>query len=548
MNMKIFFAEICVMISKAIDSVVKRFPYIDKFKKNECLPKDDPEKSLRNSEISKAIKNSFYEHKKFFKNDFKMNYISCLGNEFKFRGALKYRWIPLLIAGNAYKKISSNKKYSGDKKFFALTYESNWRDDDKRLSREIMDGFIDPLVIFPLEDISSSVVKKLDLPPNSENVAVVDLSCFHGVNGYNGKFIHPVYGVFYKEQASKGGDWLIHSISVIQKDKKHLNFSATSSSKIHWDYAKIALLTAISRHQQQLLHIYYCHVVEEVIALHFTHSLSKNHPAYRLLHYFLRFIHHNALIGRIAVFDEEKSLTASFTALSPNTILDMCHKNFKDDFRQYSLLAHPGRKLNLKYHQYGDKVYSIISTAVRQILDIYYTSKEDFISDSEVRNLFMSMKKGFGDIEGTRISSYSEIPEYDALIEIISNFIYDTVVMHQIGHVGQEIIASNPFLAPASLYRDVPESMDEIDENFLNSLFPNEGNAIQQVFWTNLTCHNYTSLHTSYCNAFSNKASKAIYAKMLEDIRALSKKDEFIASITKQYPFMNTALLSPQTF
>jgi len=199
-------------------------------------------------------------------------------------------------------------------------------------------------------------------------------------------------GIFKK---TKGKYEMINILFRDSKKKANDPFVICSpSDQSHvWTYAKRCLLSAISRHQQQLIHVYCTHVLTESFLLKVDQNISINHPIKRILYYFTKHIYHDSMLGRIAVFSEQsKSTTYDFTPFTPEQMINTLSRNyFQFNYEKFSFMKF-NRELDLTFHKYGQVVYDHIYNYLHQVLSEYHIDSKSITEDKEWQNLAKSLK------------------------------------------------------------------------------------------------------------------------------------------------------------
>ncbi|KAG8011325.1 Hydroperoxide isomerase ALOXE3 [Nibea albiflora] len=293
-------------------------------------------------------------------------------------------------------------------------------------------------MVKPFLEEGSSLQKEME----KGNIFLYDQKKMDGMQGrlYNGEHLHVTAGLclFYMNPKNK---LMPIAIQLHQKPSEENPIFLPSTTETDWLLAKMFIKNADAMDHESVHHLMNTHFVAEVYALATLRYFPAIHPLYKLLFPHFRDTLYINTVGRIALMDGEDA-AFRISTLGNDGMIELMRRSFSE--MTYSSLCLPenitARGLdsvpNFYYRDDGLKLWNIINSFVRAVVEHYYPSDSEVCRDTELQEWISEIfTHGFlGNKDAGFPAAFSTVEE---VIKFITMVIFTVTAQHAAVNSGQ---------------------------------------------------------------------------------------------------------------
>ncbi|XP_068433627.1 hydroperoxide isomerase ALOXE3-like [Clinocottus analis] len=340
------------------------------------------------------------------------------------------------------------------------------------------------------------------------------------------------------------------AIQLLQQPSEQNPIFLPSDSETDWLLAKMFIKSADTMDHEAVQHLMKTHFLSDVYALATLRSFSVIHPLYKLLIPHFHTTLHINIGGRIRIFGPNGGL--SETSLGFDGLTEFMRRDLSET--TYSSLCLPenitARGLesipNFYYRDDGLKLWNIINSFVKAVVEYYYPSDSEVCKDTELQNWISEIfTHGF---LGNKASGFpAGFHTVQEVIKFITMVIFTVTGQHSAVNNGQFDYCSWPPNGPILLRKPPPTTKGQSSMETILETLPNVGEAINFVVLVCLLSENYSDMVP--IGAYPNERfhEPAIKQMMKEFQAELSYLSETIATRNLQleipYSYLDPPLI-----
>ncbi|KAJ7376326.1 Arachidonate 5-lipoxygenase [Desmophyllum pertusum] len=309
------------------------------------------------------------------------------------------------------------------------------------------------------------------------HVYIVDYKELEGINitGESTYTAHPM-GLFYVKAS---GDLVPIAIQLLQQPSNTNPIWTPSDSKYDWLLAKMWLRYADSQIQQGSTHLLRTHLVMEAFAVATWRQLPSLHPVFQMLFPHLRTVMAINNFIRNDAADNDGSMQ----------LLNRLYKTFK-----FGMLSLPGmlkergvddpEKLpKFHYRDDGLRLWTAVTTFIKEVIAIYYKSNDDVVKDNELQAWVNDIHdNGFPARDGDLDHEFPKsLQTRDQLIHMITCVVFTCSCQHAAVNFGLMDVAGFVPNTPSLMRQPPPTKKNEATLKSIMATLPNKSQAGHQI-------------------------------------------------------------------
>ncbi|KAL7387778.1 hypothetical protein ABVT39_000827 [Epinephelus coioides] len=460
---------------------------------------------------------------------------TIIGLELKLKGLLgsKEKW----------ERIEDMKEIFWFKKTTMSEYVSeHWKEDDFYGS-QFLNG-VNPNVIkrcselppnFPVteEMVKPFLAEGTSLQKEMEkgNIFLYDQKRMDGITPrtYNGEPLHVTAGLclLYMNPENK---LMPIAIQLHQQPSEQNPIFLPSDPETDWLLAKMFIKNADSMDHQAVQHLMNTHLLAEVFTVAALRNFSVIHPLYKLLFPHFRYTLHINIGARTTLLGPAGVL--HLTTLGNDGLLELMRRAHSET--TYSSLCLPeniaARGLesipNFYYRDDGLKLWNIINSFVKALVEYYYPSDSEVLKDTELQDWISEIfTHGFF---GNKASGFpAECQTVVEVIKFITMVIFTVTAQHAAVNNGQYDYYSWAPNASLLLHKPPPTTKGQSSMKTILETLPNVGETVSFVAMGWMLTNKYTDVVPlgSYPEErFDEPAPRQMMKKFQAELSRLSKE------------------------
>ncbi|XP_068433013.1 hydroperoxide isomerase ALOXE3-like [Clinocottus analis] len=481
----------------------------------------------------------------------------------KMKTGLELKIKGLLGSAEKWESIEDMEKIFWSKKTTMSEYVTeHWKDDDF-YGFQFLNG-LNPMVIKrcsalpPNFAVTEEMVKpflkegsSLQEEMKKGNIFLYDQKKMDGIppRDNNGEPLHVTAGLclLYSNPKNK---LMPIAIQLHQQPSEQNPIFLPSDSETDWLLAKMFIKNADTMDHEAVQHLMKTHFLAEVYAVAALRSFSVIHPLYKLL-----FPHFQSTLfintgGRVSLFGPDGAL--SISSLGYDGLTELMRRHLSET--TYSSLCLPenitARGLesipNFYYRDDGLKLWNIINSFVKAVVEYYYPSDSEVCKDTELQNWISEIfTHGF---LGNKASGFSAgFHTVQEVIKFITMVIFTVTCQHSAVNNGQFDYFFWTPNGPLLLRKPPPTTKGQSSMETILETLPNVGETVKFAAMARLLSENYSDMVP--IGAYPNERfhEPAIKQMMKEFQAELSYLSETIATRNLQleipYSYLDPPLI-----
>ncbi|XP_022800953.1 allene oxide synthase-lipoxygenase protein-like [Stylophora pistillata] len=319
--------------------------------------------------------------------------------------------------------------------------------------------------------------KTLEEEMKAGHVYIVDYKVLEGIPTREGTYLAQPLGLFY---VNTSGDLVPIAIQFLQQPSDTNPIWTPSDSQYDWLLAKMWLRHADTLVQQVNTHLLETHLVMEPFAVAVWRQLPSIHPVFQLLFPHLR-----------SVMAINNFLRTGFVAENKRAqeILKKGFKAFK--FGMLSLpdtlkergVDDPEKLPKFYFRDDALRLWSAITTFVKEVIILYYTSDDDVSKDSELQAWIKDAHdNGFQEGEGGDDHGCpNSLETREQLIHVLTCLVFTCSCQHAAVNFGLLDVAGFVPISPSVMRQPPPTKKNETTLKSIMDALPSKSEAAQQV-------------------------------------------------------------------
>uniref|UniRef100_A0A672HFP0 Si:dkey-17e16.9 n=1 Tax=Salarias fasciatus TaxID=181472 RepID=A0A672HFP0_SALFA len=297
---------------------------------------------------------------------------------------------------------------------------------------------------------------------------------------YEGKQLQAVAGLclFYMNPENK---LMPIAIQLHQQPSEQNPIFLPSDSETDWLLAKIFVKSADAMAHQAVYHLMGTHYLAEAFAVAALRNFPVIHPLYKLLIPHFRYTLHINTLSRTILFGPKGALNTS--TLGNEGMTELIRRGLSE--MTYSSLCLPenitARGLesvpNFYYRDDGLKLWNIINSFVRKVVEHYYPSDNDVVKDTELQN-WISEIFTHGFLKNKLAGFPTTFDTVEEVVKFITMLIFTVTAQHAALNNGQFDFVS--WMPNGSLLtrRPPPTTKGQSSVETILETFPNIGETV----------------------------------------------------------------------
>ncbi|XP_029966798.1 hydroperoxide isomerase ALOXE3-like [Salarias fasciatus] len=298
---------------------------------------------------------------------------------------------------------------------------------------------------------------------------------------YEGKQLQAVAGLclFYMNPENK---LMPIAIQLHQQPSEQNPIFLPSDSETDWLLAKIFVKSADAMAHQAVYHLMGTHYLAEAFAVAALRNFPVIHPLYKLLIPHFRYTLHINTLSRTILFGPKGALNTS--TLGNEGMTELIRRGLSE--MTYSSLCLPenitARGLesvpNFYYRDDGLKLWNIINSFVRKVVEHYYPSDNDVVKDTELQN-WISEIFTHGFLKNKLAGFPTTFDTVEEVVKFITMLIFTVTAQHAALNNGQFDFVS--WMPNGSLLtrRPPPTTKGQSSVETILETFPNIGETVK---------------------------------------------------------------------
>ncbi|XP_041855695.1 arachidonate 12-lipoxygenase, 12R-type-like [Melanotaenia boesemani] len=335
------------------------------------------------------------------------------------------------------------------------------------------------------------------------------------------------------------------AIQLKQKATEDNPIFTPHDSEYDWLLAKIFVRSADFNLHELNTHLLRTHLLAEVFSVSLLRNLPMVHPLYKLLIPHTRYtlqinvLARDRLISKDGIFSlHAASGGEGLTTILQKSLASLTYKSLciHDDIEDRGLKDVP----NFYYREDGLKLWDIIYSFVKGVLEYYYKDDADVEKDPELKNWIQDIyEKGFLSNKATGIPT--EFQSVEALVKFVTMVIFTCSAQHSAVNTGQYDFGGWMPNSPSTLKRPPPTTKGKTTEaTILNTLPDMDTTAyIMATLWLLST----PSTDTRFLGKFPED-----HFTETEPCEKIKKFREELATLSKEIKARNEKMKVPYTY
>uniref|UniRef100_A0A8D0AM79 Si:dkey-17e16.9 n=1 Tax=Sander lucioperca TaxID=283035 RepID=A0A8D0AM79_SANLU len=326
------------------------------------------------------------------------------------------------------------------------------------------------------------------------NIFLYDQKKMDGIppRAYNGEPLTVTAGLclFYRNPENK---LMPIAIQLHQQPSEQNPIFLPSDPETDWLLAKMFIKNADSMDHQAVHHLMNTHFLAEVYTVAALRSFPVIHPLYKMLFPHFRYTLHINTVGRKSLIGPDGAFSKSSLgydglkelmrrALSKTTYSSLC---LPENIRGRGLESIP----NFYYRDDGLKLWNIVNSFVKAVVEYYYASDSEVYKDTELQEWISEIfTHGF---LGNKASGFHTVEE---VIKFITMVIFTVTAQHAAVNSGQFDYYSWVPNGSLLLHKSPPTTKGQSNMNTILETLPDVGETVSFVGMTRLLSETYTDV------------------------------------------------------
>lgn len=309
------------------------------------------------------------------------------------------------------------------------------------------------------------------------HVYIVDYKELEGIPSKESTYSAQPLGLFY---VNKSGDLVPIAIQLFQQPSATNPMWTPSDSQYDWLLAKMWLRNADNLIQQVNTHLLETHLVMEAFAVAAWRQLPSLHPVFQLLFPHLR------SVMAINNFLRHGIVAASTTA---QELLKKSYKTFK--FGKLSLpdtlkergVDDPEKLPKFYYREDALRLWSAITTFIKEVIVLYYKSDNDVARDNELQAWVKDVHENGLPVRGGDVDHEfpNSLQTRDQLIHVLTCVVFTCSCQHAAVNFGLLDVAGFVPNTPSLMRQPPPTKKNEATLSTIMATLPSKNQAVQQI-------------------------------------------------------------------
>uniref|UniRef100_A0A672HG05 Uncharacterized protein n=1 Tax=Salarias fasciatus TaxID=181472 RepID=A0A672HG05_SALFA len=433
--------------------------------------------------------------------------------------------------------------------------DGHW-DEDDFFGYQFLNG-MNPNVIqkcdelpknFPVKDdmVKSSLPEGSSLEEQIKegNIFLCDQKILDGIPGrnYSGECLKMTAALclFYMNSEKK-----LKPIAIqLYQEASEENPIFLPGDKTDWQLAKMFVKNGDTIQHEAIYHLLGTHFLAESFAVATLRNFPAIHPLYKLLIPHFRFTMSINTLARTALLGKEGAFSKVRT-LGYEGMRDLMVKGFSE--MTYRSLCLPenisDRKLesvpNFYYRDDGLKLWEIIKSFVKEVVEHYYTGPNDVKEDEELQDWIKEIRtKTF--LQQKCPSSFEKVED---VVKFITMIIFTLTAQHAAVNNGQADFILFVPNAPFLMRKSPPSTKGQSDKNTIFETLPTVGQTAEFGFLAAVLSQKYSDavlLGKNPKERFQEQEVKTMIVRFQKGLSKLSSEiDERNATLKPPYTYLN---------
>ncbi|XP_029966668.1 hydroperoxide isomerase ALOXE3-like [Salarias fasciatus] len=434
--------------------------------------------------------------------------------------------------------------------------DGHW-DEDDFFGYQFLNG-MNPNVIqkcdelpknFPVKDdmVKSSLPEGSSLEEQIKegNIFLCDQKILDGIPGrnYSGECLKMTAALclFYMNSEKK-----LKPIAIqLYQEASEENPIFLPGDKTDWQLAKMFVKNGDTIQHEAIYHLLGTHFLAESFAVATLRNFPAIHPLYKLLIPHFRFTMSINTLARTALLGKEGAFSKS--TLGYEGMRDLMVKGFSE--MTYRSLCLPenisDRKLesvpNFYYRDDGLKLWEIIKSFVKEVVEHYYTGPNDVKEDEELQDWIKEIRtKTFLQRKEKCPSSFEKVED---VVKFITMIIFTLTAQHAAVNNGQADFILFVPNAPFLMRKSPPSTKGQSDKNTIFETLPTVGQTAEFGFLAAVLSQKYSDavlLGKNPKERFQEQEVKTMIVRFQKGLSKLSSEiDERNATLKPPYTYLN---------